>query len=309
MNWRVNRTALSLLSKNNPFNSTPMRLLASLVLMLLSFFAQAQKVAGKIVFQPGQVLTVNMKSSTTNLVSAMGQELEMKTEVIADHQFKVTNTTDENHTLSHEINRVRFNSDGMGNTMSFDSQSEKDLNGQMGAPVQDLLSKKYNLVIDASGNTLMGMNEGGSTEKASPAAGMLSQFLGGMTELTQAPKQGEASFFKVLPSTEVGVGDAWTNTVDRNGAKTEEAYSIAEINENFIILNYLSNSNSTTVQENMGMEVTISMKNKSEGKIKVDRKSGILKEKTITTTATGTVASGYGDFPINATSTSVITIN
>ena len=309
MNWRVNRTALSLLSKNNPFKLTPMRLLASLVLMLLSFFAQAQKVAGKIVFQPGQVLTVNMKSSTTNLVSAMGQELEMKTEVIADHQFKVTNTTDENHTLSHEINRVRFNSDGMGNTMSFDSQSEKDLNGQLGAPVKDLLSKKYNLVIDASGNTLMAMNEGASTGKAGAEAGMLAQFVSGLTELTQAPKQGEASFFKVLPATEVGVGDAWTNTIDRNGTKIEEAYSIAEINENFITLNYLSNSNSTTVQENMGMEVTITMKNKSEGKIKVDRKSGILKEKIITTTATGTVASGYGDFPINSTSTSVITIN
>ena len=286
-----------------------MRLLATLVLMLLSFFAQAQKVAGKIVFQPGQVLTVNMKSSTTNLVSAMGQELEMKTEVIADHQFKVTNTTDENHTLSHEINRVRFNSDGMGNTMSFDSQSEKDLNGQLGAPVKDLLSKKYNLVIDASGNTLMAMNEGASTGKAGAEAGMLAQFVSGLTELTQAPKQGEASFFKVLPATEVGVGDAWTNTIDRNGTKIEEAYSIAEINENIITLNYLSNSNSTTVQENMGMEVTITMKNKSEGKIKVDRKSGILKEKTITTTATGTVASGYGDFPINSTSTSVITIN
>jgi len=309
MNWRVNRTALSLLSKNNPFNPTPMRLLASLVLMLLSFFAQAQKVAGKIVFQPGQVLTVNMKSSTTNLVSAMGQELEMKTEVIADHQFKVTNTTDENHTLSHEINRVRFNSDGMGNTMSFDSQSEKDLNGQLGAPVKDLLSKKYNLVIDASGNTLMAMNEGASTGKAGAEAGMLAQFVSGLTELTQAPKQGEASFFKVLPATEVGVGDAWTNTIDRNGTKIEEAYSIAEINENIITLNYLSNSNSTTVQENMGMEVTITMKNKSEGKIKVDRKSGILKEKIITTTATGTVASGYGDFPINATTNSVITIN
>jgi hypothetical protein len=309
MNWRVNRTALSLLSKNNPFKPTPMRLLATLVLMLLSFFAQAQKVAGKIVFQPGQVLTVNMKSSTTNLVSAMGQELEMKTEVIADHQFKVTNTTDENHTLSHEINRVRFNSDGMGNTMSFDSQSEKDLNGQLGAPVKDLLSKKYNLVIDASGNTLMAMNEGASTGKAGAEAGMLAQFVSGLTELTQAPKQGEASFFKVLPATEVGVGDAWTNTIDRNGTKIEEAYSIAEINENIITLNYLSNSNSTTVQENMGMEVTITMKNKSEGKIKVDRKSGILKEKTITTTATGTVASGYGDFPINSTSTSVITIN
>lgn len=286
-----------------------MRLLATLPLMLLTFLAQAQKVSGKIVFQPGQVLTVNMKSSSTNLVNAMGQEIEMKSEVVADHQFKVTNTNDESHTLSHEINRIQLTSEGMGNTMKFDSQSEKDLNGQIGAPIKEMLTKKYNLVIDASGNTLVAMNEGASAAKPSAEAGMLAQFLGGMSELTQAPKQGEASFFKVLPATEVGVGDAWTNTIDRNGTKLEEAYSIAEINNDFIILNYLSNSNSTTVQENMGMEVTVTMKNKSEGKIKVDRKSGILKEKTITTTATGTAATGYGEFPINATTTSVITIN
>lgn len=286
-----------------------MRLLASLVLMLLSFFAQAQKVAGKIVFQPGQVLVVNMKSSSTNLVSAMGQEIEMKSEVIAEHQFKVTNTTDENHTLSHEINRIQLTSDGMGNTLKFDSKSEKDLNGQFGAPIKNLLTKKYNLVIDASGNTLMAMNEGSATGKTAPEAGMLAQFISGMSDMTDAPKQGEASFFKVLPATEVGVGDAWTNTIDRNGAKTEEAYSIAEINDDFILLNYLSNASSSTVQENMGMEVTITMKNKSEGKIKVDRKSGILREKTITTTSTGTAATGYGEFPINATTTSVITIN
>ena len=286
-----------------------MRLLATLPLMLLSFLAQAQKVSGKIVFQPGQVLTVNMQSTSTNLVNAMGQEIEMKSEVVADHQFKVTNTNDESHTLSHEINRIQLTSEGMGNTMKFDSQSEKDLNGQIGAPIKEMLTKKYNLVIDASGNTLVAMSEGATDAKPSAEAGMLAQFLGGMSELTQAPKQGEASFFKVLPATEVGVGDAWTNTVDRNGTKLEEAYSIAEINNDFIILNYLSNSNSTTVQENMGMEVTVTMKNKSEGKIKVDRKSGILKEKTITTTATGTAATGYGEFPINATTTSVITIN
>lgn len=286
-----------------------MRLLATLPLMLLSFLAQAQKVSGKIVFQPGQVLTVNMKSTTTNLVNAMGQEIEMKSEVVADHQFKVTNTNDESHTLSHEINRIQLTSEGMGNNMKFDSQSEKDLNGQIGAPIKEMLAKKYNLVIDASGNTLVAMNEGATDAKPSAEAGMLAQLVGGMSELTQAPKQGEASFFKVLPATEVGVGDAWTNTIDRNGTKLEEAYSIAEINNDFIILNYLSNSNSTTVQENMGMEVTVTMKNKSEGKIKVDRKSGILKEKTITTTATGTAATGYGEFPINATTTSVITIN
>ncbi len=306
MNWRVNRTALSLLSKNNPFNSTPMRLLASLVLMLLSFFAQAQKVAGKIVFQPGQVLTVNLKSTSINLISAMGQEIELKSEAIADHQFKVTNSTEESHTLNHEINRIRLISEGMGNNINFDSQNEKDMNGEFGAPVKEILRKKYSLVIDGSGNTMAAMNQGNT---ANTDAGMLAQMLGNITEITNSPKQGEASFFKVLPATEVGVGDGWTNTIDRNGSKTEEAYSIAEINDNTILINYLANSATSTKGENMGMEFTINVNNKTQGKITVDRKTGIIKEKSLKTTSTGTASTSFGEIPVNTTTTSVITIN
>jgi hypothetical protein len=306
MNWRVNRTALSLLSKNNPFKPTPMRLLATLTLILLTVIAQAQKVSGKLVFQPGQVLSVNTKSTSINLINAMGQEIELKSEAIADHQFKVTNTTEESHTLSHEINRIRLTSEGMGNSIDFDSQKEKDLNGQFGAPIKELMGNKYSLVIDGSGNTLIAMNQGNAT---SSDPGMLAQLLGSINEFTGSPKQGEASFFKVLPSTEVGTGDGWTNTIDRNGSKVEEAYSIAEINDNFILINYLANSATTSKGENMGMEFTINVKNKTEGKIMVDRTSGIVKEKNLKTTSTGTASTSFGEIPVNTTTTSVVTIN
>jgi hypothetical protein len=283
-----------------------MRLIATLSLILITITTQAQKVNGKLLFQPGQVLTVNLKSTSINLISAMGQEIELKSEAIADHQFKVTNTTDESHTLSHEINRIRLMSEGMGNNINFDSQNEKDLNGQFGAPVKELLGKKYSLVIDGSGNTMAAMNQGNA---ANSEPGMLAQMLGNITEITESPKPGEASFFKVLPATEVGMGDGWTNTIDRNGSKVEEAYSIAEINDNFILINYLANSATSTKGENMGMEFTINVKNKTEGKITVDRKSGIIKEKSFKTTSTGTASTSFGEIPVNTTTTSVITIN
>jgi len=286
-----------------------MRNITTLLLILLTTATNAQKVSGKLVFQPGQVLTVTTKSSMSNLVSAMGQEIELKSESTVDQVFRVTNTTEESHTLSQEMKRIQMSSTGMGGDVKFDSDSEKDMKGQFGEPVKELLGRKTNMVIDASGNTLMAMTEG--TVKSSTATGsdMLAQFIGGISEMTQTPKQGEASFFKVLPASEVGKGDGWTSTTDRNGNKVEEAFSVAEINDNAIILNYLSNSASSRVQENMGMEVTISMKNKTEGKITVDRKTGIIKEKALTTTATGTVVTGMGEFPINATSTTLVTIN
>ncbi len=286
-----------------------MRLFTLFSLMALSLFAQAQKVSGKLTFQPGQVLYITTKTNTVNVVSAMGQEIEIKAETNVDQLFKVTNTTEENHTLSHEIKRIRFTSEGMGSNMSFDSDSEKDMKGQFGEPIKEMMNQKYNMVIDASGNTVMAMSEGGGSSKTTAASGALAQFTGGMMEMTRAPKSGEASFFKVLPATPVGVGDGWTNTIENNGTKTDEAYSVAEINDEFIILNYLANSATSSVQENMGMEVTINVKNKIEGKIKVDRKTGIVKEKTTKTTSTGTANTSYGEFPINTTSDTVMTIN
>ncbi|MBM3432179.1 MAG: hypothetical protein FJX92_04135 [Bacteroidetes bacterium] len=286
-----------------------MRFITFLALTLITFVTQAQKVTGKLVFQPGQVLNITTKSSMSNLVSAMGQEIELKSESTVDQLVQVTNTTEESHTLSQEIKRIRMTSEGMGNNINFDSDKESDLKGQFGGPIKELLGKKINMVIDASGNTLMAMADGAPSKSTADGANMLSQFIGGIGEMTEAPKQGEASFFKVLPATEVGKGDGWTNTIDRNGNKIEEAYSVAEINDNAIILNYLSNSASSRVQENMGMEVTINLKDKTEGKITVDRKTGIVKEKALTTTSTGSVVTGMGEFPINSTSTTLITVN
>jgi len=289
----VNRTSLSLLSKIKPFKPTDMRLFASLLLMVVTISAQAQKVSGKLLFQPGQVLNVSAKSTMSNLVNAMGQEIELKSESTIDQFYRVTNTTDESHTLSHEVN----------------SDSEKDMKGQFGGPVKELMAKKMNLVIDASGTTMMAMSDGSNTKKSDGGGDMLAQFIGGLSEMIEAPKQGEASFSKVSPSNEVAKGDGWTQTIDRNGSKIEEAYSVAEINENAIILNFLSNTSTSRAQENNGMEVTINVKNKTEGKITVDRKTGIVKEKTLNTTATGTVSTGMGEFPINSTTTTIITVN
>jgi hypothetical protein len=286
-----------------------MRLIASLLLMMLSIAVHAQKVSGKLIFQSGQVLNVTIKNTSNNLINIMGREIELKTESTVDQVYRVTNTTDENHTLSRENKRIRMKSEGMTGELDFDSDSEKDMKGQFGAPVKQVLAKKINMVIDASGNTLMAVSEGAVSKSTTAGTEMLAQLLGELSDLTEAPKQGAASFFKVLPANEVGKGDGWTNTVELNGSKTEEAFSIADINDDHIILNYLANATSSREQETMGRQVTINVKNKTEGKITVDRKTGIIKEKNLNTTVSGTVATEMGELPINGTSSTVVSVN
>ncbi len=286
-----------------------MRLLLLINVMVLSLFTQAQKVTGKLNFQPGQVLNITTKTTTINVFNAMGRDIEIKADIVVDHQYKVTNTTEENHTLGHEINRIRLNSEGITGDLSIDSDSEKDLKGRFGEPIKEMKSMKYNMVIDPSGNTILAMSDGSNPAKKSSSSDALAQFTGELMDVIRVPKAGEASFFKVLPSTPVSLGDGWTTTHEYNGTKTEEAYSIAEITDDIILLNYLANSTTSTVQQAMGTEFTINVKNKIEGKIKVDRKTGIVKEKITKKISTGSSSSSFGEFPVNSTSETIMTIN
>ena len=115
----------------------------------------AQKVQGKLKFGQGQnfVITVDLKNTIAQ--QAMGNAIDFTLNGNANHTYKVTNSTEDNTTLRHSMERLSFEFDGMGQKRSFDSNKPKDLDGQMGKPIKDLMSKTYDMLVDSYGNTLM----------------------------------------------------------------------------------------------------------------------------------------------------------
>ena len=274
----------------------------------LSTAVFSQKVAGKLVFQQGQVFDIMMDLKTTVSQEAGGSAIDFIASAKATHGFKVTNTTDNNSTLHHDVKKIAFNFDGMGQKRSFDSGNPKDLEGFFGKPVKDILSKSYDMIIDPSGKTLLVKPEKIELAKTDDRLGIVFNLLKDLTNIVYPPKKNEASFFKVLPETETGVNESWTETgVDSNGI-FKTTYTLSAITDSTILVDFKGNSSFVTKAEVMGMQTSTTMNSAYTGKIIIDKTRGIIKEKTITTASTGSTEAMGGTMPVTSKTTIVITV-
>lgn len=268
----------------------------------------AQKIAGKLKFEQGQSLNVTLQMKTTIAQQAMGQAIDFTVDATGIHEYKVTNTTEDNSTLNHQMRSINFVFDGMGQKRNFDSNNEKDISGPFGKPIKDLLDKKYDIIIDPSGTTMIALPEKIQLTENDSRMAIISNMMKDVFDLVQPPKKGRASFFKVLPESEVAIGDAWTESYDLEGGKYNATYKLAEITDSLIIIDFTANSVTVSKAEMMGNETTTTMNNKSTGKILVDKISGIIREKTINTESTGNTETSFGNVPVTSRTSSVITV-
>lgn len=283
-------------------------LLLLLPLLVISTSSSGQKVTGKLKFEQGQVLKINMTVKRTIVQQAMGQAIDFTVDAAGIHSYKVTNTTDENSTLRHQVQQINFSFDGMGQKRSFNSREEKDMNGQFGKPIKELLEKKYDIILDTGGKTLMAVPEKIELSQGDSRMAIVTNMLSEMLDLVQPPAKGSASFFKILPDTVAGKGDTWTSSLQTNGGKTDAAYVISAITDSTILIDFVENSVTVTKAEMMGSETSTTMNNKSTGKIILDRLTGIIREKTISTESNGTTESSFGSLPVTSKTTTTISV-
>lgn len=268
----------------------------------------SQKVTGKLSFEQGQVFQVTLQLKSTISQQAMGQAIDFTVDAAGEHAYKVTNATEDNSTLNHSVNRVSFAFDGMGQKRSFDSNQEKDLNGPFGKPVKELLEKKFDIIVDTAGTTLMALPEKIELTAGDQRMALIQGMMKDVFNLVQPPKKGTASFFKVLPDNATGKGEPWTVSTTLDNGKMDAAYSISDINDSTIVVDFATTSNTISKAEVMGNETTTTMNNKSTGKIIIDRATGILREKTETTESNGNTETSFGTLPVTAKTTTTITV-
>jgi len=282
--------------------------IAILSLLLFSMAAIGQKVSGNLKFEQGQSLEVNMQVKTTIAQQAMGQAIDFDLEGSAIHVYKVTNATSDNNTLHHQVKQIAFNFDGMGQKRSFNSNNQKDMDGQFGKPMKELLGRSFDMIIDPSGQVLMVQPEKTENTKMEGPMMLIGNMLKDLLDIVQPPHKADASFFKVLPQNETGKGDSWTESYENANGKFNTIYTLADITDSTIIINYTGNSITTSKAEMMGNETTTTMNNKSTGKIIVDKSTGIIREKTSTIESNGATEIMGNSVPVTSKTTIVITV-
>lgn len=280
-------------------------------LFFLLFFITAsfgQYVSGKIKLEQGQTLDIAMVVKTSVIQQAGDQSIDFNVGATCNHSYKVTNTTEDNSTLHHQLQRIKFSFEGMGPKRSFDSNEEKDMKGPFGKPMKEMLDKPYDIVIDSNGKTLMAMPEKIQFSETDNQMAILSSMLKDVIDLVQPPQKGKNSFFKVLPDTATGKGFDWTESYENETGKFNTAYEISDLTDSTIIIDFAASSVTITKAEMMGTETTTTMNNKSTGKIILDKMTGIIRGKIINTESNGSTESAFGNLPVTSKTTTTIMV-
>ena len=266
-----------------------------------------QKVSGELQFEQGKTLVIHMEIKTSVAQQAMGNAIDFTADGSAIHSYKVTGTTTDNTTLHHEAKKIAFNFEGMGQKRSFDSDNEKDMAGQFGEPVKNILSKKFDVIIDPNGKVVTIRPEKMEPVKADERLAIVLNMLKDITDVVYPPHKGEASFFKVLPpSPETEKGESWTDSLQNETGKFKTIYTLSAITDSTIIVDFKGTAATVSKAMMMGTETVTTMNSTSSGKIILDKATGIVKEKIIITESNGNTEAMGGTMPVTAKTTITI---
>lgn len=279
-------------------------LVAAIAISVTGF---SQKVPNKLHFQKGQKLEMVAKVNSVISMEMMGQAMDTKIDATITRVFDVNDVTNGAATIEHKMKRMQMNIEApMAGTQTFDSENEKDMKGEGGKAMEKALKNKYSMTVDAGGKITAVKADDDNPNKTESAEGadMMSGAMAGMAAGMELPKAGDLSEFKILPEAGAAKGESWTDTTGGNKAM----YTVTDITDADILINYTEEGTTEKTQEANGMELKISSKDKTTGKITIDKKTGLLKEKTGTTTSEGTMDMMGQTVPMNTKVTKVITV-
>jgi hypothetical protein len=275
--------------------------------LIFSNSIYGQSVSGKIRFEQGKTMDIDMKIKTTVTQQAMGNVIDFTANGSAIHRYKVTGTTADNTTLHHEADKIAFQFEGLGQKRSFDSDNEKDMAGQFGEPVKNILSKKFDMIIDPSGKVVEVRPEKMEPVKSDERQAIVLNMLKDITDVVYPPQKGEASFFKVLPPKETVKGESWTDSLQNETGKYKTVYTLSGITDSTIIVDFNGTAATVSKAMMMGRETITTMNSTSSGQIILYKNTGLVKEKIIIIESNGNTEAMGGTMPVTAKTT--ITIN
>ena len=266
--------------------------------------SSAQKVSNKLTFSKGQKLEV-VTNTNVQAESMMGPA--SGTISFAD-VYAVNDITENAASLTRTPKHVKIAFRSGSQEMKLDSDNPKDLSGPLGDPVKEIMSLKPEFTIDAAGK-VMSVKKDEKKKEDVAEGGMLAMLMPGMNMATARPKEGNASIFQVLPNREVGVGDTWTDSVEADGNKSVTFYKVKEITDKEVVLDFQATGSSVSTQSMMGQTIKMNGSTKGTGSVILDKTTGIIKQKTITSTSETAMNFGGQEITTTGKTTSVMNVN
>lgn len=275
-------------------------------LLLLSLGAGAQTVNGKIAFAKGQKLELRYDLQTEMKQDMGGQSMDMKINGQIIRSLDIENVEGGNATIEHKVKRVVMDISSPMFSQKMDSENADDLKGESGKILEKSLKNKYTMTVGPDGKILSVTADDDNPNKNLNAEQREEMAAAGMGQLAAGmflPGAGQRLELALLPVRNLAKGDSWTDTTD---GKME--YTVTDITADNVLLAYKRANNTERTQETMGMEMKISLKETGSGTVRIDRRSGLLREQIGTLETSGIMDMMGQTIPMNTKTSVKITV-
>ena len=105
----------------------------------------------------------------------------------------------------------------------------------------------------------------------------------------------------------MAVGDRWTESVNTEHEKSDTEYTLTSITDTTLLVDFQAKATTTSRSQLMGTPISSIMNSTVMGKIIIDRKTGIIREKISNIESTGTTEAMGATTPISAVTIIAIT--
>lgn len=253
--------------------------LFALMAILLYFSFQITQAQSKVLLRlnldkgANYQMTMNMDNDIDQDV--MGQHIKVlqKMEIITS--YKVLDVLpDKNYVIEYSFGKMKITMDVNGQQTVMDTENAGD-------------NPAAQSMKDMTGHILkITVNNQGKVQKVEGMEEFVSKIAGNQQLVQNMQMFSDESNFKTFfeqthgffPEPEVEVGSKWSNSVKMPSLMNMDMvmnYEVADIGENQVVINVLSNMNTDSPIETNGMKIHLTMTGTQTGVMKIDRKGGL----------------------------------
>jgi hypothetical protein len=265
---------------------------------------------GKISFPKGQKLEMTAQTKAIITQEVGGQSMDMNISSTITRSFDVEDVSNNTAKIEHKVKRLQFAYDVMGQAQSFDSDKPEDLKTDLGKNFEKSVKNKYTMSVDENGTIVsVKTDDDNPNNTKESSTDMMGNMMGQFAEGLEVPKTGDVISLKAVTAGGLTKGQSWTDSLSGGETGTVK-YTIMDVTPSEILISYISEGNTKRKQEvGGGMEVDVAINNKTTGVITLDKKSGLLKQRTLTSEGSGNMEVMGQKIPMKSKVTGTITVS
>ena len=267
------------------------RLLLLSVFFALSLMTQAQDLMPwKVKLSPGE----NIKSVTTSKTSmtqqVMDQKMEINMEMLVTDSIQVKKIGAEGYHINKKTTRLKMEMDMMNQHKVIDSDKEEDLQAEGGEKIKE----KIDAVIEATVSEKADVQITGGAIKTDET-GLASMMM------TNNDSSAVAEYFLPSPNKVIKKGEQWNSSINASGTSVETIYTFDRMEGSVAIISFTLKSKTSGTTTSNDMEVKMELSTESKGTIRLATTTGLVIEKNVESTMTGSSQVMGMDIPITGT--------